>query len=466
MARVVEAGAAARDAGVRPGMTETEARARCPGLVTRRLCPEHVSAARQAMLDAALAVSPRVEDAGAGVVQIDIAGLATLVGDDHAIAERLLRQTRAVGLLGSLGVAGTRTAARIAARMGPRTVIIPRGNERAALATVDLRVLDLPTRLVDTFTRWGIRTLGDLARLPRDGVVARLGAEGLAAHDAAMALDSAPFRPYLPPPFWEEAQALDWEIDALDALARVIGSVLERLTARLAAARVLAAELDVHLDLASGARHARTIALAHPLGEVAPMLTLITLDLEAHPPQAPVTRVVVSASPVAARPIQPKLGASPSPSVRDLAAVLARLSAVAGVDAVGSPRLLDTHRPDAFTLAPFAPHVPGSSDRHPEGAEVVAVDDSTPPLALRRLRPPRRAHVEMEGERPARVRVEPNTRVESVVACAGPWRRSGTWWDRQGWARDEWDAALVDGTLCRLAHDRLTDHWFLEGVYD
>jgi protein ImuB len=470
VARVIEASAAAREAGIRPGMTETEARARCPSLLTRPWSADRLHAARQAMLDAALALSPRVEDAGAGIVHVDIVGLAWLVGDGEAVARRLLRETRAVGLHASVGVADTRTAARVAARMGPRTVVIPPGAERAALASVDLRVLDLPAQLMETLASWGARTLGDLARLPRDGVVARLGAEGLAAHEAAVGLDTTPFRPYLPPPFWEEAQALDWEVETLEALACVIERVLERLVARLGVARVLAGELDVQLDLASGERHARTLPLTHPLGEVAPMLTLVILDLEAHPPRASVTRVAVSASPVRPQAVQPRLGSPLSPSVRDLAAVLARLAAIAGVDAVGSPQRLDTHRPDAFTLAPFAP--PALAERQDDGEDIPAgnLDEGTAPLALRRLRPPRRALVTMEGEaegvRPARVCMEPEMREERVVACAGPWRRSGTWWDANGWAYDEWDAALADGTLCRLRHDRLTDQWSLEGVYD
>jgi protein ImuB len=326
---------------------------------------------------------------------------------------------------------------------------------------VPLGALDLSVRIAETFVRWGVRTLGDLARLPRDGVAARLGEEGLAAHDAAAGLDTAPFRPYLAPPFWEEAQSLDWEIDALDALVRLLEGVLARLVARLAAAHVLAGELDVHLDLVSGGRHARTLALAHPLGEVAPMLTLIRLDLERHPPGAAVTRIAVSAHPVRPRVVQPRLGEAVSPSVRDLAAVLARLAAVAGADAVGSPRALDTHRPDAFTVVPFAP---------PADVGPGAGAGDTAPLALRRLRPPRPADVETEraGDeaRPLRVRLPPASRVERVMACAGPWRRSGAWWDSEGWARDEWDAVLGDGLLCRLVHDRLTGHWYLDAVYD
>src|SRR5262249_33212452 len=89
VARVIEANAAGRETGIRPGMTETEARARCPALVVRPWSEERVSAARLAMLDAALAVSPRVEDAGPGVVHVDIIGLAGLVGDHDAVARRL-----------------------------------------------------------------------------------------------------------------------------------------------------------------------------------------------------------------------------------------------------------------------------------------------------------------------------------------------------------------------------------------
>jgi hypothetical protein len=43
---------------------------------------------------------------------------------------------------------------------------------------------------------------------------------------------------------------------------------------------------------------------------------------------------------------------------------------------------------------------------------------------------------------------------------------SGEWWDTRAWARDEWDVLLADTRLCRLAHDRLADHWQLIGVYD
>jgi len=79
---------------------------------------------------------------------------------------------------------------------------------------------------------------------------------------------------------------------------------------------------------------------------------------------------------------------------------------------------------------------------------------------LRRVRPARRVPVATDDERPSRVDGQ------RVVGCAGPWRASGAWWDVEAWARDEWDVALGDGTLCRLARDLTTDGWSLDGVYD
>ncbi|PYM47854.1 MAG: hypothetical protein DME14_13625 [Candidatus Rokuibacteriota bacterium] len=460
--RVVDANPAAREYGVRAGVTETEARARCPTLVSRPFVREHVAAARHALLEAALGVSPRVEDGGAGLVYVDAAGLTWLHGDPAAVGRRLVSQARGVGFPGCrVALAGSRTAARVAAvRAAEPVMVVPPGAERAALAGAPLAALDLAPDLVATLEGWGVRTLGELAALPRDGLAVRLGPAGLRAHDLALGHDRDPFCAWTPPPFWDEAQGLEWEIDSLGALAVVLDAVLGRLCARLVAASLAADALDVRLELASGGHHARAVALAVPMCEVKPMLALLTLDLEAHPPAAAVTRVTVSAHPVRARAGQGGLWQPPAPRLRDLVAVLARLAALVGPDNVGSPRLDDSHRPDAYALTAFAP------PDEPGGAGGGRTPRPDPPLSdahrlvLRRVRPARRVAVATDDERPSRVDGQ------CVVGCAGPWRASGAWWDVQAWARDEWDVALGDGTLCRLARDLTTDGWSLDGVYD
>lgn len=502
--RVVEASAAAREQGVAPGMAEAAARARCPALATRPLVPELEESAAQALLQACLAVSPRLEDAGPGVVHVETGGLERLIGPDAAVGHRLARLVARVGLAARVAVADSRIAARVMARLASaRVTVVPPGGDRAALAAVPLDAVNLSAELGATLARWGISTLGELAALPRAGVAARLGPAGLRAHDLARGCDGEPFRAWTPPAFWEEALGLDWEIDTLPALAAALERVLARLTARLDAAHLAADALTIELGLASGGRHDQAVALAYPLHEPGPMLALLRLALEAHPPPAPITRIALRASAVAARAVPRTLWEPTGPAPRDLDAALARLVALAGPRNVGSPVVGDSHRPDAFALIPFVPP-PGAMEARGGGGGEAATSPGGAgnagsagnasgagnagsaggasgagntgsaggaPLALRRLRPPRPVAVETddtargEGRRPACVALDADP-PRPVVACAGPWRVSGEWWDAQPWARDEWDVELAGGLVCRLARDRIAGRWYLDGVYD
>jgi len=165
--RVVEANARARAEGVGPGLSEAEALVRCPTLVRRPASREVEAAARHALLDACLAVSPRLEDAAPGIVHVDLGGLRRLFGEDAEIGRRLGRHARAVGLEARVGIASSRAAAGVAARVGPAVHALPPAGEQAALAAVPLSTLAWPVELAAAFRRWGLVTLGDLAALPR-----------------------------------------------------------------------------------------------------------------------------------------------------------------------------------------------------------------------------------------------------------------------------------------------------------
>ena len=85
------------------------------------------------------------------------------------------------------------------------------------------------------------------------------------------------------------------------------------------------------------------------------------------------------------------------------------------------------------------------------------------PAVIRRFRPPRAARVRAGARGPARV--EADDIRGDVAMAAGPWRASGGWW-ASGWDRDEWDVALDTGLVCRLAQDRATGKWVIDGVLD
>jgi protein ImuB len=53
----------------------------------------------------------------------------------------------------------------------------------------------------------------------------------------------------------------------------------------------------------------------------------------------------------------------------------------------------------------------------------------------------------------------------AIVACAGPWRTSGDWWD-VAWSREEWDVALTSGGVFRIFRDALRGAWYVGGELD
>src|ERR1039457_5094110 len=82
-AHVVAATRRARKGGIRPCFTLPQARAPVPHLLPRARDAESERAAQEALLDVAGTVSPRVEDAGDGVVYLDVDGLERLFPDER-----------------------------------------------------------------------------------------------------------------------------------------------------------------------------------------------------------------------------------------------------------------------------------------------------------------------------------------------------------------------------------------------
>src|SRR5207253_8273348 len=82
-ARVVAATRKARGKGIQPGMTLPQARSLFPKLLARARDLESERATQEALLEIAESFSPRVEDAGHGIVYVDLDGLPSLTVDSR-----------------------------------------------------------------------------------------------------------------------------------------------------------------------------------------------------------------------------------------------------------------------------------------------------------------------------------------------------------------------------------------------
>src|SRR5262252_891245 len=100
--------------------------------------------------------------------------------------------------------------------------------------------------------------------------------------------------------------------------------------------------------------HELTITLPVPMRDPRTLLRLLLFDIEAHPPAAAITAVTITAEPVKPRASQTGLFIPLAPEPEKLEITLARLAKLVGAENVGSPELLDTHRPDAFRVKRFS----------------------------------------------------------------------------------------------------------------
>ena len=411
--------------------------------------------ASRALLVLAREFTPRVEACGPATVLLDLHGLARAWPQPSALGHALFEAARGRGLDGlGVALAFSRVAARLLAAGREGLTVAAAGEEAQLLAPLPLDLLGLAPDRGDLFRRWGLRTLGDLARLPAGGLAERLGTEGPRLWRLARGEDDAPLVPTPPPERFECALELDWPVDGLEPLAFLLARVLEPLGQTLAARGRRAAALTLELRLVDRSVHRRTLKPAAPTALPRTWRTLLLLDLEAHPPRDAVQAITVRAEPTPARTVQFSLLDPAQPSPERLAETLARLQDWTAAGRGGSPAPVDTHRPGAFVMETFSP-----APFKAKGGEAPP----TPRLGLRAYRPPRPARVSVEAGAPVFV-AAPGVR-GVVVDRAGPWRASGDWWD-VAWSREEWDVAVAEGGVYRIFRDRLREEWFVEGELD
>ncbi len=490
----------AKHAGVEPGMSKIQIEA-CPGLALRARSLLQETAAHAALVDCAQSFSPRVEDTACDAILLDLSGLETLFGTPAKIAREMARLSSDLGLEVNVAVASNPDTALLAARGFSGITVIPSGREDERLGSLPLDVLfglpDTDIVHLETLRRWGVRNLRALAALPEVPVSERMGQAGVRLQQLARGATSRTLVPVDPPQVFEEVIELDYPLLLLEPLAFLLARMLEHLCHRLSAHALCTQDLHLRLELnptaqqeesagmngetgglirpclATTQQFHRELHLPVPLLDPRVFLKLLQLDLNAHPPGAPIVKIHLSAEPARPRSAQGGLFLPPSPDPEKLEVTLARIAGIVGEDKVGSLALIDTHRPEGFRMQHFAP-------RPPEENNKTMAETQNAVTAMRILRPPAVATVTLHDGKPAKVVCPRRKEISGeVLWTAGPWRSSGDWWEQDGWARDEWDIALEQQfsvpnsqfsetrvALYRLVHDLLAGQWFVEGTYD
>ena len=450
------------------------------------------------LIDLAFTFSPLVEQTAIDTVVLDVAGQDLLFGSSanpasapvgnaeidsvRALASEIVRRAAQLGFKVNVSVAANPDAAIHSARSFKGVTVIPAGEESLQLGNLPLKMLDYSLAAIEkerveeigeTLELWGLRTFSDFAGLPLAGVAQRLGQAGVRLQKLAQGKSDRQMVLVQPPLGFEQSLELEHPVEELEPLSFILSRLLNQLCANLHSHALATNELRLRLKLEDKTDHERAITLPVPMRNPKTLLRLLLFEIEAQPPQAAIISVTIAAEPVQPRVAQTGLFIPLAPEPEKLELTLARLAKLVGADKVGSPELLDTHRPDAFRVKRFITSTGQNKSRRHRHWAIGAGQCF---MGFRVFRPPWRAEVQTIHGRPARIsahNVNSSCLVRGEVICAsGPWRISGDWWRTDVWARDEWDIAVADSVphqsdvLCRIYRDLQSEEWFIEGMYD
>jgi protein ImuB len=361
-----------------------------------------------------------------------------------------------------LALAGSLGAAWALAHTAPFS-LVPAGEEVSALSSLPVETLRLPSTVLDRLQTLGLGTIGDVLRLPRESLAARLGMLLPQRLDQVLGLRPESFLPQrLVQPL---CTVREWEVPIDDRLNLVVlcRQMLHELLSMADRHGMGLQELEGEFQT-EGGPVTMALRLTEPTRNIGHLEKLLELQFERHAWSGGVTSVRWAALRLGR--IEAVQGCwfedeSEVDQSRTLNALVDRLNSRLDANAVLRVEVLPDAQPECVArLVPWT------------NMEVSKVD----PFIL----PP-----ELSRGRPLRLLVNPETLDVSSIVPDGPpihalWRGRGYpvirvwgperiatgWWRGPDVERDYYRTEWDDGTHAWIYRDRRTGRWFLHGFFD
>ena len=257
----------ARQFGIRSAMPSATARRLCPAAI---FVPADFSAYREAsarVFAVLRGYTPVIEPLALDEAYLDLSGNREARSNPEAVGARIKVEVRQAtgGLTASVGVAASKVVAKIASdlRKPDGLVVVAPGTEAGFLAPLPIRVLPglgpAGERRLDGL---GLRTVGDIAALPLDALMARLGSSGAGLKALALGDDPRPVTiPGLPKSISRE---VTFERDVADpqSLRRTVRGLAQEVTQSVRRQRLWARTIRLKVRFAGFETHTFQATLA------------------------------------------------------------------------------------------------------------------------------------------------------------------------------------------------------------
>jgi protein ImuB len=357
-----------------------------------------------------------------------------------AVAAEIQGSLRLYGGAGRLraklrtGVAELGFEASIAFAATARAALWRAAGDGAPLEALPVAVTGVEQNALDLLRGLGIRTLGELMRLPRDGTTLRFGVALLAEIDRALGRIPEARRFFVPPARFAARLELPVPVEHADGVLFAARRLLVQLEGFLAARHAGVRGFTLVLAHERVQPTLVAVGLAAPARDAAHFLALAREHLHRVALAAPVEAIRVETD--APEPLPGANGMlfrEARTAGEDWTRLVERLAARLGGGAVHGLAVHSEHRPELAWR------------RTEPGAKASAPVEPPGPRPLWLLETPRRLG---EGE---------------FALLAGPERIESGWWDGDDVRRDYYIARSGDGSLAWVY--RAADGWYQHGIF-
>lgn len=457
-------------AGLTPGLTLADARARTPSLRTVVHRPEADAALLRQVLEDFGRFTPMIAEDALHGLMLDVTGCAHLFGGEVGLVRAAHRRAERIGLTVRSALASTPQAARALARFGAGGLFAV-GEDRQSVRGLPVAALELPERDDQALQRAGLKRIADLDDRPRAPLAARFGTDFPARLTRVLGDEDVRLTPYRPAPrivvdrvFFEpilteadvERVLSDLLIDTADRLdqasqgGRAFEAGFYRVDGQVR--RIVARTSRPTRDVNAVLRlfRERLAALANPLdpGFGFDQMRLSVLETQT------------------LKPAQRGLDGDRSDG-EDFNRLIDRLTARLGPEAVLSFELLGSHIPERA-----ARMVPATLKAYRPAHDWPDLDPDDPPLRpLQMFNPPQPVETLAEVPDGSPLRFRWRRVLHEVALAEGPERIGGEWWrapDQK--TRDYYRVEDREGRRFWLFRQGLygeTDEprWFVHGLF-
>jgi protein ImuB len=410
-----------------------------------RVAPRDPAAETEALLGLAgwaAQFTPGVALEFPDAVLLDAAGSLKLFGGLAPLLERLRRELEEMGWSAALAGAPTPRGAFWLALAGRERFIGSAAELEPTLAALPVAVLRRDKETLAALEAVGVRTLGELLALPREGVARRFGQGLLGDLDRALGRLPDPRNFFVPPARFRAAIELPAEVVQTEALLFAAKRLIVQLAGFLAARSGGAQRFAFRL------RHRERAATEVAIGLIAPSrdaehFTLLARErfsgFALGQPVREIALEVDEVVPLAGRNLGLLLEQGKPRG--DWERLVERLRARLGSEAVRGIAVRSEHRPELASV------VTDKDDKQPRldfGERPLWLLESPYPLAEIGERPHHEGPLEL---------------------LAGPERIESGWWDGGDVARDYFVARTQNEALVWIYRERGGGGWFLHGLF-